>query len=69
MHLEADFQTFQMMYLSFFNFDYSQSYARFSNVSKKRISLQATVAEICSSDLHMKNHNNQIDLTPIDATL
>ena len=32
--------------LSFFNFDYSQSYARFSNVGKKRISLQATV-HIC----------------------
>ena len=39
-----------MMYLSFFNFDYSQSYARFSNVSKKRISLQATVFRAYQSE-------------------
>ena len=33
-----------MMYLSFLNVDYLQSYTRFSNVSKKRVFLIGTVA-------------------------
>ena len=44
LQIKADFQAFPMMYLLFFNFDYPQSYTRFSNVSKKRVFLIGTVA-------------------------
>ena len=35
-----------MMYLSFLNVDYLQSYTRFSNVSKKRVFLIGTVGPV-----------------------
>ena len=35
------------MYLSFLNFEYPQSYTRFSNIRKKRVFLQATVCNHC----------------------
>ena len=41
--MKADIQAFQLVYLSSFNFEYSQSYTRFSNVSEKQIFLQGTV--------------------------
>ena len=41
LEMKADFQAFQMAYISFFDFKYSQSCILFSNVRKKRVFLQA----------------------------
>ena len=41
--MKADFQAFQMAYISFFDFNYSQSCILVSNIRKKRVFLQATV--------------------------